>query len=84
MKTSTHRKVRFSTRFNWNDKNEDRGFCQISGEAMGITKLTIHYKGVDPDLDLTEHPIKVDKDDGTMYNFDNTETILFGYPSTIE
>ena len=81
MKASTRRKVRFNNRFNWNDKNPERGFININGEAMGVTKIEIHYKGIDLDLDLNEHPIVEDPSDHTLYNFSNVETIIFGYPT---
>lgn len=73
----TPRKIKFNAKYNWFDTGSlaevDRGGVLINGTALANSKITIHYKGIDPN---STSPIETDNDN-YRYNFNHSETIEF-------
>ena len=72
---NTRRKINFSSKFNWFDTgaNVEHGKITVVGQCFAISKITINYKGIDPESSAT---IETDSD-GFRHNFSHTEVIEY-------
>lgn len=72
---NTKRKINFTSKFNWFDSgaNVEHGNVMISGKCFAKSKITITYKGIDPE---SSAEIKTDSD-GYRHNFSHTEVIEY-------
>ena len=53
--TDVRRKPRFTARWNWNEKDDTRGYISIQGEGFANSVITINYKYYDPDSTAESH-----------------------------